>query len=529
MTNLFYFLAAWMLQSSCQPALSVAHVPSEATPVYRFWSPSYGRHFYTIDEAERDKLQTRYARVWTYEGPAFRAFPTRSDDRLSPVYRFWSELLNTHFYTIDEQEAKSLILNHSDAWTYEGIRFYAYPSGSQPAGTIPVHRFWSGSLGTHFYTADDRERFSMVSDQADVWQYEGVAYCVYPQEDPCSVRIIKGPALQWVTPDSVTIMWETDIPADSHICYGVGSVSQCDVEDSAFVTLHRVVLSNLTPDTRYIYTAASGSASREGSFATATKPDQAFRFAVCSDTQWNPQIFAQTAQNILNDQPRVVFHAGDLVSAGRNWDTWETEFFGPASDLLANIPLIPVPGNHGYFGSGAFWFSYYFDRPVSQAWFALTYGAVRFVGIDTSVPFSAGSPQQDWLLQEFASCAHGDAAWRVVILHEPPFTSTTGHGDNEAIQNDLVPLFERYGVDVVFSGHSHAYERYLYHGICYIVTGGGGGPLYPLAPDTNPPIRQVGLSAHHHCSVDVDPATGRLTIAAVDATGRVIDLVRLRK
>jgi hypothetical protein len=93
----------------------------------------------------------------------------------------------------------------------------------------------------------------------------------------------------------------------------------------------------------------------------------------------------------------------------------------------------------------------------------------------------------------------------------------------------LVPLFEQYGVDAVFSGHSHAYERYAYNGIQYIVTGGGGAPLYDLTVDTVPPIRQFGRSAYHYCAVDVDPAAGTLTIAATDLDGEVFDAVVLSK
>lgn len=518
-----------MLQSSCQPASDVPAVPAEATPVYRFWSPTYGRHLYTLDEAERDELLAHYPRIWTCEGPVFRAFGSQRDERLAPVHHFWSGLLNTHFYTIDPKEAEGLIANHADAWTYEGVSFYAFPPSNGPAGTIRLCRFWSDSLGTHFYTTNDRERFSLVADHSDIWQDEGVACYVYPLADSCDIQIIKGPMLHWVTRDSVTIVWETDVPAESHLCYGVESPGACRIDDSESVTLHRVTLAGLASDTRYVYAAASGSAIREGSFVTAPAPDRAFRFAVCSDTQWDAQTHAQVARSILAGGPRVVFHAGDLVSAGRDWDTWGTEFFAPASELLANVPIIPIPGNHGYFGSEAPWFFYYFDRPVSQAWFTLTYGAVRFIGLDTSVPFTVGSPQYEWLLSELASSACRDALWRVAILHEPPFTSTTGHQDNTAVQENLVPLFERHGVDVVFSGHSHAYERYLWHGTCYIVTGGGGGPLYPLLPDTEPPFRQVGLCLHHYCSIDVDPALGTLTIAAIDTAGRVVDLVRLRK
>ncbi len=524
MKSLIHILAAWMLLSS-----NAAGAPPEAVAVHCFRSSSYNRCFYTLDESERDILQTRYWDVWTYEGPAFLAFASRSDNRLAPVHRFWSGWLNTYFYTLDEHEAEGLLAISSDVWTYEGVAFYAYPANDRPAGTFPVHRFWSDALATHFYTTSDRERFSLAHDPAGLWQYEGPAYGVYPQEDERAARIVKGPAIHWVAPDSATILWETDVPAPSHVRYGVDSVSQYDLREPEPATLHRVVLSRLAADTRYVYRVGSESAWREGSFTTAPAPDRAFRFAVCSDTQWNSLTHAQIAQGILADRPRIVLHAGDLVSAGRDWDIWETEFFEPASELLANVPLIPIPGNHGYFGSGPPWFFYYFDRPVSQGGFALTYGAVRFVGIDTSAPFAPGSPQHQWLLEELASPAHNDALWRVVVLHEPPFTATTGHGDNLAVQEHLVPLFEQRRVDVVFSGHSHAYERYLHHNIVYIVTGGGGGPLYPLLPDATPPIRQVGLSLHHHCSIDVDPALGTMTIAAVDVTGRIVDLVRLHK
>ena len=101
--------------------------------MHRFWSPVHGRHFYTIDDAEKEMLLNRYPDVWTYEGVAFRALPSRSDDRLAPVHRFWSGPLNAHFYTIDEGEADWLIANYSHVWTYEQIAFYAFPA-SEPAG-----------------------------------------------------------------------------------------------------------------------------------------------------------------------------------------------------------------------------------------------------------------------------------------------------------------------------------------------------------------------------------------------------------
>lgn len=131
MVGPLYILAAWMLQSSCPSAPGgFAHIPPETRPVHRFWSPAYGRHFYTLDEAEKNGLAAHQAHVWTYEGAAFRAFPSPGDSHLAPVHRFWCGLLHTHFYTIDEREANRLILEYSHVWTYEGVGFWAYPAGS---------------------------------------------------------------------------------------------------------------------------------------------------------------------------------------------------------------------------------------------------------------------------------------------------------------------------------------------------------------------------------------------------------------
>jgi len=94
---------------------------------------------------------------------------------IAPVYRFWAEKLNTYFYTISESEKDTLIRDFSHVWRYEGIVFYAYPPDRQAAGTKPVYRFWSNSLSRHFYTMDENEK-RRLQDQPKVWTLEGVAW-----------------------------------------------------------------------------------------------------------------------------------------------------------------------------------------------------------------------------------------------------------------------------------------------------------------------------------------------------------------
>jgi hypothetical protein len=161
-----------------------AYESSALVPVYRFWSPTTGKHFYTVSETEKDKLINQYASVWTFEGPAYYAYLRASDPNLLPVYRFWSEQLGSHFYTMKETERDKLIQQYPDVWAFEGAKFYAYPEGKQPAGTKAVYRFWSETLGGHFYTIKETEKDKLVNQYADTWSFEGVAWYAYATLGP---------------------------------------------------------------------------------------------------------------------------------------------------------------------------------------------------------------------------------------------------------------------------------------------------------------------------------------------------------
>jgi hypothetical protein len=64
-------------------------------------------------------------------------------------------------------------------WTYEGIAFYAYPEGQQPGDAEVVYRFWSPVLETHFYTIRESEKNKLVDNYSHVWTYEGTAWYAY--------------------------------------------------------------------------------------------------------------------------------------------------------------------------------------------------------------------------------------------------------------------------------------------------------------------------------------------------------------
>jgi hypothetical protein len=154
------------------------------SPVYRFWSASLQGHFYTISESEKNKLITNYSSVWKYEGVSFYAYqPGTQPADTQPVYRFWSPTKKAHFFTISSSEKDKLIVSYSSVWSYEGIAWYAYQVGRQPAGTKPVYRFWSGSLGKHFYTVSESEKNKLIANYSSVWKYEGIAWYAWVSDN----------------------------------------------------------------------------------------------------------------------------------------------------------------------------------------------------------------------------------------------------------------------------------------------------------------------------------------------------------
>ena len=145
--------------------------------IYHFESPTTSKHFYTASESEKNKLITQFSNVWSFKGVAYYAYVRAVEPRLMPVYRFWSDKLGSHFWTISESEKSKLIAG--GAWTYEGVSFYAFPEGQQPSAAKPVYRFWSAKIGGHYFTIDAAEKDQLLAQTSGTWTYEGIAWYAY--------------------------------------------------------------------------------------------------------------------------------------------------------------------------------------------------------------------------------------------------------------------------------------------------------------------------------------------------------------
>lgn len=149
--------------------------------VHRLWSETHARHFYTIDESEKEEFLQDTDAAWQDEGVVYYALANVDEPSATPVHQLFSPNLNSYFYTTSGSERNRLTDGYPGVWDYQKIAFYVLPEGQHSIGASPVYRFWSDVLGCHFYTIDGAEKNKLINNYPDVWRYEGVVWYAYSE------------------------------------------------------------------------------------------------------------------------------------------------------------------------------------------------------------------------------------------------------------------------------------------------------------------------------------------------------------
>ena len=364
------------------------------------------------------------------------------------------------------------------------------------------------------------------------------------QPQPEKFEVLVEPYLQFGTQTSMTVMWHTTQEATSVVHYG--ETAECDMRAEADASsIHEVRLENLDPDTQYFYRVESSTPanlryeSPVASFRTAVREETPFAFAVISDTQGNPTVSRQLAELAWGQRPSFTLHIGDLVSTGRNHDHWLEHFFPGMRPLINYVPFYPVLGNHE---QNAQYYYNYVSLPSPEYYYTFKYGNAQFFMLDTNQKVDPNSLQYRWLEEELAK---SESQWKIVCHHHPPFSSDENDYGNlwktnrgslgDLRARKLVPLYEKYGVDIVWNGHIHSYERTWpireekaveTDAPFYMITGGGGGGLETPAP-TRPYFQNNVRYGHHYVMVHVNGGT--LELKAFTLDDRLFDYLKLKK
>lgn len=367
------------------------------------------------------------------------------------------------------------------------------------------------------------------------------------------------PYVTWITRTSATIQWETDVPGSSVVEYGLDDGYGQIASASGETNMHMVVVSNLVPATRYHYRATTEAGedtvhSVACSFGTAVEPGSPFRFAFLGDTHtWDPgPVFppetVQVANGIRAHDPDLVVHSGDLVqgtvATNRSLaeEQYRVELFGTSSNLLTRTPYMVAIGDHERRAvAGDQVYAAYFSGHESPYWgktyYTFTYGSARFIMLDcvitsdhaagVEVPgLTFGSAQYNWLVDVLEN---NTLPWIFLVYHYATYHSHPRFQARDGEMRALLgPLCDRYGVDMVFTGHAHLYERS--HpirggvrddagGAVYVTAGIGGGSLMSTQGATE--LTATNFTCWGYGIVEIDGSD--LTMTLRDIGGGVRD------
>jgi 3',5'-cyclic AMP phosphodiesterase CpdA len=254
------------------------------------------------------------------------------------------------------------------------------------------------------------------------------------------------------------------------------------------------------------------------------------RFHNPKDTEAaNPPVRQALVQAIAQTNPAFITFTGDLVYNGYDkddWKVWDTE---TAVWSANKIPVYPAFGNHDLHGDEKTALANYFERfpdLKNSRYYSVRAANTLTLVLDSALDEVSG-PQGQWLAEKLSHLP-GDVDFVFIVLHHPPYTSSSdmkmlGGGHSARSQEkELAKMLEARQQNlrariVVFSGHVHNYERHEHGGVTYFVTGGAGAHAYPIERAKDDPFQSKEVN-YHYLQVDVDRGNLKITMHRLDLT-----------
>ncbi len=425
---------------------------------------------------------------------------------------------------------------------------------------------------------------------------------VAPGSNP---KLRRWPYLNSVSTNSAVILWATDIPLQDEdgntidaktvpvpkgevrigrtAEYPAKYTSEVSVLPGSFVGYFHHFETNITglkPDTEYCYKIFADDEELAGGIKFRTAPaseDAKVTFVMLGDFGGNttPQIQVRDQMAKLMKERRVdlFLTTGDNAYSDGNYGEWQTRVFEIYREMWLSLPFFVVHGNHDYgtdnaepslkllaLGRNA-WLEKDKERYYSFDW-----GPIHFAMIDSESPMTEmvidraaaaisdtdrieqkTEDQDDWLKDDLSKSTK---PWKLALWHRPAFSNTKGRLPDLSLQTYIQPILQKFGVQAVFVGHNHLYERYKpvrvatkptddttgqgkYEaasvstigegGVIHVTTGAGGKSLYEADDTKVDPLQAAQLVEYHFVWGEIDGCT--MTLHAVDLNGTEFDSV----
>jgi hypothetical protein len=298
--------------------------------------------------------------------------------------------------------------------------------------------------------------------------------------------VTRGPYLQLASDNSITIRWRTDLGTDSVVRYGTSPDELMrTARDPRPATEHEVTLHGLEPATRYTYSIGSGAETLAGgdaqfTFVTAPRPGTPAptRIWALGDSGtggWDAERVRDAYLAFAGDATNVWLMLGDNAYESGRDDEYQAALFDMYATLLRQTPLWPALGNHDTAESAAppanLPYFQIFTLPEhgeagglpshTEKYYSFDHANIHFVCLDSMTSSrTPGSPMLTWLEQDLVV---NRQPWVIAFWHHPPY-SKGGHDSDvdwelKEMRENVLPILETYGVDLVLTGHSHSYER----------------------------------------------------------------------
>ncbi len=316
--------------------------------------------------------------------------------------------------------------------------------------------------------------------------------------------LTRGPYLQAATPTQITLRWRTDVACLGSIRYGTALNAQNKTATEPQVTTeHIVTLTNLTPETQFFYTLYGGTVLLQGN-----NIDNHFFTFPTEGSKKKRRIWVIGDEGTGDDNQRNVAKAfegyvkqnnipyidlwltlGDNAYSSGTQEEFQSNFFDiyKNTKITKQTPLFPCLGNHDYCNSNAtdcqdnhqIAYKDIFTVPTkgeaggkaSNKWeyYSYNWGNAHFVCLDSygeenNKRFWLDEAQRRWLEQDLQHNQNNPhIKWTILYWHHPPYTmgsySSDNDGEMRGVRENLIPIIEKYKVDLVLNGHSHVYER----------------------------------------------------------------------
>jgi hypothetical protein len=240
------------------------------------------------------------------------------------------------------------------------------------------------------------------------------------------------------------------------------------------------------------------------------------RFAVIGDMGTGDAPQYEVAQRMLEFHQKFPFSftimLGDNIYGGKAPGDLQKKFEIPYKPLLdAGVQFYASLGNHDDTNERF----YKFFNMNGQSYYSFKKGNVHFFALDSDY---LDPKQLEWLEKELANAG---TDWKICFFHHPLYSSAAFHGSSTELRTILEPLFLKYGVQVVFAGHEHVYERLKpQKGIYYFTEGASGELRYGNLRKTD--LTAVGYDKDRSF-LSVEISGDDLSFQAISRTGVTVD------